>query len=78
MSTFLCIIIYVVSLSPQLAKRYGNVYSLFIGARPMVVINGVQALKEALVDKGASFSGRPKNLMVNHAVQVKGTVQDLA
>uniref|UniRef100_A0A8D3AR64 Uncharacterized protein n=1 Tax=Scophthalmus maximus TaxID=52904 RepID=A0A8D3AR64_SCOMX len=55
----------------KLAKRYGNVYSLFIGARPMVVINGVQALKEALVDKGASFSGRPKNLMVNHAVQVK-------
>uniref|UniRef100_A0A3Q1FLJ5 Cytochrome P450 2D15-like n=1 Tax=Acanthochromis polyacanthus TaxID=80966 RepID=A0A3Q1FLJ5_9TELE len=55
----------------RLAKRYGNVYSLFMGPRPAVVINGLQALKEALVDKSADFSGRPQDLMVNRAVQVK-------
>ncbi|XP_035521138.1 cytochrome P450 2D15-like [Morone saxatilis] len=55
----------------RLTKCYGNVYSLFIGPRPMVVINGMQALKEALVNKAADFSGRPQDLMVNHAVQVK-------
>ncbi|XP_075938366.1 cytochrome P450 2D15-like isoform X2 [Anarhichas minor] len=55
----------------RLAKRYGNVYSLFFGPRPAVVINGLQALKEALVNKATDFSGRPQDLMVNHAVQVK-------
>ncbi|KAM6926541.1 cytochrome P450 2D15-like [Lycodopsis pacificus] len=55
----------------RLAKRYGNVYSLFFGPRPVVVINGLQALKEALVNKAADFSGRPQDIMVKHAVQVK-------
>ncbi|XP_042268318.1 cytochrome P450 2D15-like [Thunnus thynnus] len=55
----------------RLAKRYGNVYSLFIGHKPAVVINGLQALKEALVTKAADFAGRPQDLLVNHAVQVK-------
>ncbi|XP_044049488.1 cytochrome P450 2D15-like [Siniperca chuatsi] len=55
----------------RLAKRYGNVYSLFIGSRPAVIINGLQALKEALVNKAADFSGRPQDLMVNHVVQMK-------
>ncbi|XP_037622533.1 cytochrome P450 2D15-like [Sebastes umbrosus] len=55
----------------RLAKRYGSVYSLFIGHRPAVVINGLQAFKEALVNKAADFSGRPQGMMVNHAVQVK-------
>lgn len=59
-------------LCPQLAKRYGNVYSLFIGHKPAVIINGLQALKEALVTKAADFAGRPQDLLVNHAVQVKG------
>ncbi|KAM7396195.1 hypothetical protein PAMP_019252 [Pampus punctatissimus] len=55
----------------RLAKQYGNVYSIFMGPRPTVVINGLQALKEALVIKAADFSGRPQDLMVNHVVQVK-------
>ncbi|KAK2841901.1 hypothetical protein Q5P01_012101 [Channa striata] len=55
----------------RLAKRYGNVYTLFMGPRPMVVISGVQAIKEALVNKAADFSGRPQGLMMNHALQVK-------
>ncbi|KAK5867864.1 hypothetical protein PBY51_012322 [Eleginops maclovinus] len=55
----------------RLAKRYGNVYSIFIGQRPVVVINGLQALKEALVTKAADFSGRSQDLMVNHAAIVK-------
>jgi len=35
------------------------------------VINGLEAMKEALITKAADFSGRPQDLMVNHAVQVK-------
>uniref|UniRef100_A0A3Q1EIH7 Cytochrome P450, family 2, subfamily X, polypeptide 9 n=1 Tax=Acanthochromis polyacanthus TaxID=80966 RepID=A0A3Q1EIH7_9TELE len=32
----------------KLRKSYGNVYSLFLGPRPSVVINGVKAMKEAM------------------------------
>ncbi|CAK6970130.1 cytochrome P450 2F2-like [Scomber scombrus] len=55
----------------RLAKHYGNVYSLYIGPKPAVVVNGLQALKEAFVTKAADFSGRPQDLMVNHAIMVK-------
>ncbi|XP_053174981.1 cytochrome P450 2F2-like [Scomber japonicus] len=55
----------------RLAKHYGNVYSLYIGPKPAVVVNGLQALKEAFVTKAADFSGRPQDQMVNHAIMVK-------
>lgn len=61
-----------------MAKCYGNVYSLFIGPNPAVIINGVQALKEALVNKAADFSGRPQDIMVNHAVEVKGKEENIS
>ncbi|KAJ3595877.1 hypothetical protein NHX12_002289 [Muraenolepis orangiensis] len=50
----------------RLARRYGNVYSLLLGGQKAVVLNGSRALKEALVTKGADFSGRPDDLMTNH------------
>uniref|UniRef100_A0A672YC93 Cytochrome P450, family 2, subfamily X, polypeptide 9 n=1 Tax=Sphaeramia orbicularis TaxID=375764 RepID=A0A672YC93_9TELE len=51
----------------RLSKQYGNVYSVFIGSKPVVVLNGFQAIKEALVNKGNDFSGRAQDLMVNRA-----------
>ncbi len=55
----------------QLRKSYGDVYSLFIGSRPAVVINGVKAMKEALVTKSSEFAGRPQDLFVNQPTQGK-------
>ncbi|XP_029687969.1 cytochrome P450 2F2-like [Takifugu rubripes] len=55
----------------RLAKRYGNVYGLFLGSRPAVVINGVSALKRALVNKSADFSDRAEDLFVRHAAHTK-------
>ncbi|KAM9808156.1 cytochrome P450 2D14-like [Neosynchiropus ocellatus] len=52
------------------ARKYGNVFSIFIGSRPTVVLNGLKAIKEALVTKAADFSGRPQDQMVNHAATV--------
>ncbi|KAF5891126.1 cytochrome P450 2D3-like, partial [Clarias magur] len=57
----------------RLAKRYGKVYSLYIG-RPVVVLNGLKAIKEALVDKSEYFSGRPRNILVTHVMEDKGVV----
>ncbi|CAL8356921.1 unnamed protein product [Lota lota] len=55
----------------RLARRYGNVYSLLFGSKKVVILNGYQALKEALVTKAADFSGRPDDLMIIDAVQRK-------
>ncbi|CAG06313.1 unnamed protein product, partial [Tetraodon nigroviridis] len=55
----------------RLAKRYGNVYSILLGTRRAVVINGVGALKEALVNKSADFSDRREDLFVRRAAHPK-------
>ncbi|KAK2816538.1 hypothetical protein Q7C36_022809 [Tachysurus vachellii] len=58
----------------RFAERYGIVYSLYIGTRPAVVLNGLKAIKEALVTKSAVFSGRPGNLLVSHVTEKKGVI----
>uniref|UniRef100_A0A4W4EQ96 Cytochrome P450, family 2, subfamily X, polypeptide 9 n=1 Tax=Electrophorus electricus TaxID=8005 RepID=A0A4W4EQ96_ELEEL len=58
----------------RLARRYGNVYSLYIGRIPAVVLNGFKPIREALVTNAADFSGRPQNLMVNSVSQRNGFV----
>ncbi|XP_072520419.1 cytochrome P450 2F2-like isoform X2 [Salminus brasiliensis] len=58
----------------RLARRYGNVYSVYLGGRPAVVLTGLKAMKEALVTKGADFSGRPDNLIQSHLTQMNGVV----
>ncbi|XP_056137428.1 cytochrome P450 2D10-like isoform X2 [Lampris incognitus] len=55
----------------KLASQYGNVYSLFLGCRKVVIISGLQAMKEAFITKAADCSGRPQDLMINHSVQRK-------
>ncbi|XP_039988157.1 cytochrome P450 2F3-like [Xiphias gladius] len=55
----------------QLRKTHGNVYSLFLGPRPIVVISGTKAMKEALVSKAIDFAGRPQDLYVNEITQRK-------
>ncbi|XP_034032993.1 cytochrome P450 2J6-like [Thalassophryne amazonica] len=58
----------------QLRRTYGNVYSLFIGFQPAVILNGVQAMKEAMVTKATDFAGRPKDLFINEVGQKKGVI----
>ncbi|KAM9839467.1 cytochrome P450 2F2-like [Aulostomus maculatus] len=53
----------------RLRKRYGNVYSLFIGPTPAVVINGTQAMKEAMITKAVDFAGRPRDIFVADLTQ---------
>ncbi|XP_056908352.1 cytochrome P450 2F2-like [Takifugu flavidus] len=58
----------------RLRKKYGNVYSLFLGTRPAVVISGLKNIKEALVTKGSDFSGRPQDMFVNDAIKTNGVI----
>lgn len=56
----------------QLSKSYGNIYSIYIGPKPAVVLNGLKAMKEAIVIKAADFSGRPQDLFVNDVTKRNG------
>ncbi|KAM3609049.1 uncharacterized protein V6R79_009043 [Siganus canaliculatus] len=58
----------------KLRKIYGNIYSVFLGSKPAVIISGVKAVKEALVTKAADFSGRPQGLFVNDVNGDKGLI----
>ena len=42
----------------KLAKKYGNVYQLHVGGRKLLVLNGLDAIKEALVKQQSSFNAR--------------------
>lgn len=58
----------------KLRKSYGDVYSIFIGRKPAVVINGLKVIKEAMVTKAADFAGRPQDLFVNDVTKSKGVI----
>ncbi|KAL8188166.1 UNVERIFIED_CONTAM: hypothetical protein K2H54_062311 [Gekko kuhli] len=46
-------------LSPQLAKSYGNIFTVWIGHVPVVVVSGYEAVEDALVSNSDAISGRP-------------------
>ncbi|XP_023146683.2 cytochrome P450 2F2-like [Amphiprion ocellaris] len=58
----------------KLRKSYGNVYSLFLGRKPTVVINGMKVMKEAMVIKAAEFAGRPQDLLAHDTTQRNGFI----
>ena len=40
---------------------YGDVYSMYMGSRLVIVLNGIEIMKECLVKQGDKFSARPWN-----------------
>ncbi|XP_071981266.1 cytochrome P450 2G1-like [Engystomops pustulosus] len=42
----------------KLWDQYGSVYTLYFGSRPVVVLCGYEAVKEALIDRGEEFGAR--------------------
>uniref|UniRef100_A0A8C5MW91 Cytochrome P450 2J2-like n=1 Tax=Leptobrachium leishanense TaxID=445787 RepID=A0A8C5MW91_9ANUR len=45
----------------EFSKQYGPVYSIYLGSQPAVVVRGLQALKEVLVNQGHTYADRPRN-----------------
>lgn len=43
-----------------MTQRYGHVYQIQIGMRPVVVISGADTVRQALIKKGEDFASRPE------------------
>ncbi|XP_008275864.1 cytochrome P450 1A1 [Stegastes partitus] len=42
-----------------MSKRYGDVFQIQIGMRPVVVLSGNETVRQALIKQGDEFAGRP-------------------
>ncbi|XP_053151340.1 cytochrome P450 1A1-like isoform X2 [Hemicordylus capensis] len=43
----------------HMRKKYGDVFQIKLGMVPVVVVNGMEAIKQVLLRDGESFAGRP-------------------
>nr|XP_060623365.1 cytochrome P450 2J2-like [Anolis sagrei ordinatus] len=58
----------------KLAKQYGNIYTIWVGTSPVVVLSGFQTVKEGLVTHSDGFSGRPVTPLLKETFKAKGIV----
>ncbi|XP_042316821.1 cytochrome P450 2J4-like [Sceloporus undulatus] len=65
-----------VRLSPdtftKMMKHYGNIYTIWIGHIPMVVLSGYQAVKEGLVDHSEDLADRPLTPFLEASLKGRG------
>lgn len=54
--------------------QYGDVFSLKMGSRWWIILNGYDTLKEALVKNADSFSSRPDIFLFREFAQFKGVI----
>ncbi|XP_066475311.1 cytochrome P450 2J2-like [Tiliqua scincoides] len=58
----------------KLAKQYGNIYTIWIGHIPTVVLSGFQAVKEVLINQSEAFAERPLTPFLKAALKERGIV----
>ncbi|XP_078522033.1 cytochrome P450 2J2-like isoform X2 [Lissotriton helveticus] len=58
----------------QLSKTYGNIFTVWIGQNPMVVVNGCKSIRNALLTHSEELSGRPSTPITDKLTGGKGIV----
>ncbi|XP_058860507.1 uncharacterized protein LOC117394429 [Acipenser ruthenus] len=43
---------------PQLSQKYGSVFTVWLGPKPVVILSGYETIRDALVNQAEEFSGR--------------------
>ncbi|EPQ09305.1 Cytochrome P450 2G1 [Myotis brandtii] len=56
----------------KLREKYGPVFTVYMGPRPVVILCGHEAVKEALVDRAEDFSGRGEMASIERNFQGYG------
>ncbi|ELU08161.1 hypothetical protein CAPTEDRAFT_208884 [Capitella teleta] len=58
----------------KLTTKYGDVITIYLGARRVVVLNTYDAMKEALHIKGEAFLGRPNVFFLKEVTKSLGII----
>ncbi|XP_046330039.2 cytochrome P450 2D26-like [Haliotis rufescens] len=58
----------------KLRRKYGDIYSIYIFNKPVIVLNGYNTLKDALVKHADVFSSRPHSFLTDHLLGGRGIV----
>ncbi|XP_066494466.1 cytochrome P450 2G1-like isoform X4 [Tiliqua scincoides] len=58
----------------KLSEKYGPVFTVYFGNRPIVILCGFEAVKEALINKAEEFSGRKTMPTLERTFQGYGVV----
>ncbi|KAM9442211.1 cytochrome P450 2M1-like [Salvelinus alpinus] len=56
----------------KFSKTYGSVFTVWLGSKPVVVISGYQAIKDAFVNQGEDFNGRANSAITLKLVNEHG------
>ncbi|XP_007444790.1 cytochrome P450 2C55-like, partial [Python bivittatus] len=60
----------------KLTKKYGPVFTIWLGPKPMVVVCGYEAVKDALVTHSEEFGGRPSIPIINQLTKGYGLISE--
>ncbi|XP_046585105.1 cytochrome P450 2U1-like [Haliotis rubra] len=58
----------------KLRQQYGDIFSVYLFNKPLIVLNGYSTLKEAIVKNADVFSERPHNTINDFITKGKGVV----
>ncbi|NXN61273.1 CP2H2 protein, partial [Rynchops niger] len=58
----------------KLSKKYGPVFTIYLGPQKVVVLHGYDVVKEALIDQADAFSGRGNLPLLRKLFQGTGIV----
>ena len=61
-----------VSLCSKLSKKYGSVFTVYLGSKKVVVLAGYKTVKEALVNHSNKFGDRDPMLIVGELSKGNG------
>lgn len=64
--------------SPQLSCTYGPIFTVWLGLKPVVVLCGYEAVKDALVGQSEEFGGRPEIPLLKQLSKDYGECLDLS
>ncbi|XP_046583342.1 LOW QUALITY PROTEIN: cytochrome P450 2U1-like [Haliotis rubra] len=58
----------------NLRQKYGDIFSLYVFHKPLIVLNGYDVLKEAMVKNADVFSDRPHSSLMDFVTKGKGVI----